>query len=139
MTPETGSDHDLTPLDLSALGPKLAPGRWDAMVAGAVRAGDTELARRARPTVTRTVVAWQRPVLAAASVAMAAALVLMVLPRQSAVVAGTAGTAGTASIAGSSDSTSTVAESIGIPGDWAPSVEGTATNANRATTRGVTP
>ena len=133
MTPETGSDHDLTPLDLSALGPKLAPGRWDAMVAGAVRAGDTELARRARPTVTRTVVAWQRPVLAAASVAMAAALVLMVLPRQGAVATGTATTSG------SSDSTSTVAESIGIPGDWAPSVEGTPANATRSTTRGVTP
>ena len=133
MTPETGSDHDLTPLDLSALGPKLAPGRWDAMVAGAVRAGDTELARRARPTVTRTVVAWQRPVLAAASVAMAAALVLMVLPRQGAVATGTATTSG------SSDSTSTVAESIGIPGDWAPSVEGTPANATRSTTRGVAP
>ena len=133
MTPETGSDHDLTPLDLSALGPKLAPGRWDAMVAGAVRAGDTELARRARPTVTRTVVAWQRPVLAAASVAMAAALVLMVLPRQGAVATGTASTSG------SSDSTSTVAESIGIPGDWASSVEGTPANATRSTTRGVAP
>ena len=139
MTPETGSDHDLTPLDLSALGPKLAPGRWDAMVAGAVRAGDTELARRARPTVTRTVVAWQRPVLAAASVAMAAALVLMVLPRQGAVATGTASTSGSSGSSSSSDSTSTVAESIGIPGDWAPSVEGTPANATRSTTRGVAP
>lgn len=121
MTPDADADRDGTPLDLSALGPPLVADRWDAMVAGALRASEGELARRTRPSISRAVVAWRRPVLAVASLAMAAALVLIVVPQQRATRTSVEASRGSSQVA------STVAESIGIPGDWAPRVEGSAT------------
>ena len=136
MTADNDSDREITPMDLSALGPPLAPARWDAMVAGAMRASEGELARRAQPTMSRAVIAWRRPVLAVASLAVAAALVLVLVPQQP---SASSASAASGSNGGETSEASTLAESIGIPGDWVRMVEGTAASVPASGLKGTMP
>lgn len=60
------------PVDLSPLGARVDPGRWEAVVASTMARVDAALAERERRHDPLTLIAaWRRPVLLAASVALA--------------------------------------------------------------------
>jgi hypothetical protein len=105
------------PLDFSRLGPPLAAGRLDALIAAAVRAGDADLQRRrGAVAVVRVVVAWRRPLLALSGLAAAAAITLLL--RGSPVAPAAA------------PNEVSVAEALGIPAAYAERVEGRASSAS---------
>lgn len=109
------------PLDLSALGPRLDPARREASIAAILQASQAELARRQRrPSLALVVVEWRRPVMSLAALAAAAAVALFVMPARSTPTA-------TATFAyGAAASDSSVASLLGVPGDYASWVEGSA-------------
>jgi hypothetical protein len=103
--------NESRPIDFTRLGPPLSSERFDALVAAAVRAGDSDLQRRrGAVAVVRVVVAWRRPLLALSGLAAAAAITLLVRSAPAA-----------SSASATSDS---VAEALGIPAAYAERVEG---------------
>jgi hypothetical protein len=105
--------NESRPIDFSRLGPPLSSERFEALVAAAVRAGESDLQRRRGALAAiRVVVAWRRPLLAISGLAAAAAITLFVRGAPAAPKA-----------SASSDS---VAEALGIPAAYAERVEGRA-------------
>lgn len=99
------------PFDLSLLGPPLATDRLETLVAGVMRRGDGELARRrGAGGVARVVWAWRRPLFVASGLAAAAAGALFAN-----LGPGTPASPG---------ETATVSEALGVPPAFAESVEG---------------
>ncbi len=115
------SADESTPLDLSALTPRLDAARREASIAAILRASQAELARRQRkPSLALVVVAWRRPVMSFAALAAAAAVTLFVMPARST-------TPATATFAyGAAPADSSVASLLGVPADYAGWVEGSA-------------
>lgn len=115
------SADEATPLDLSALAPRLDVARREARIAAILQASHAELARRQRrPSLALVVVEWRRPVMSLAALAAAAAVTLFVMPARSAATA-------TATFAyGAAPADSSVASLLGVPADYAGWVEGSA-------------